>query len=224
MTDRFTMPVSSLRDKTFARGPVTEWEAWARLNARAATDGSFMCSLRDLQAEFMWRSDYRVRTFLDKLEAEGLIERKSHAKNTQITICQQTGNRKPQRTENAKNTQRGTRLPADWYLPKAWGEWALEQGMDVETIRAEADKFRDHWHSQSGQRGVKADWEATWRNWCRKAMENRSRGRRGNGENRTSRFMRLADRFDGEPEADNEMAGDAGAGAPIPLFSTRSVG
>lgn len=28
--------------------------------------------------------------------------------------------------------------------------------------------FRDYWKAQPGQRGIKADWEATWRNCCRR--------------------------------------------------------
>jgi uncharacterized protein YdaU (DUF1376 family) len=64
---------------------------------------------------------------------------------------------------------RGTRLPKDWHLPKAWGEWALQNrpGMTVEAIREEAAKFADHWHSKAGKEASKLDWEATWRNWIR---------------------------------------------------------
>lgn len=36
---------------------------------------------------------------------------------------------------------------------------------------AELAKFRDYWAAQPGQKGVKADWPATWRNWCRRATE-----------------------------------------------------
>jgi len=35
----------------------------------------------------------------------------------------------------------------------------------------EFEKFRDYWIAQPGQKGVKADWDATWRNWVRKAKE-----------------------------------------------------
>jgi hypothetical protein len=38
-------------------------------------------------------------------------------------------------------------------------------------VVGEVDKFRDHWHSQPGQKGTKVDWSATWRNWCRRAAE-----------------------------------------------------
>ena len=29
------------------------------------------------------------------------------------------------------------------------------------------ETFRDYWVAQPGQKGRKADWEATWRNWVR---------------------------------------------------------
>jgi hypothetical protein len=28
-------------------------------------------------------------------------------------------------------------------------------------------EFRDYWIAVAGQRGVKLDWDATWRNWVR---------------------------------------------------------
>lgn len=73
--------------------------------------------------------------------------------------------------------QRGTRLPDDWFLPRAWGEWAQAEGFSAGTIRSEADKFKDYWIAQPGQRGVKRDWLATWRNW----MRNSNGKRTGNG-------------------------------------------
>ncbi len=36
---------------------------------------------------------------------------------------------------------------------------------------AELEKFRDYWTAQPGQKGVKTDWSATWRNWARRAVE-----------------------------------------------------
>ena len=66
---------------------------------------------------------------------------------------------------------RGTRLPNDWALPRGWGMWAMEKrdGWTEEHVREVAEAFRDHWVAVSGQKGVKLDWEATWRNWCRNA-------------------------------------------------------
>lgn len=67
--------------------------------------------------------------------------------------------------------KRGTRLPQDWLLPKAWGDWALTEfkTWTPEVVRVEADKFRDFWHSKAGKEASKLDWLATWRNWCRNA-------------------------------------------------------
>lgn len=65
----------------------------------------------------------------------------------------------------------GSRLPVDWQLPIAWGQWALDEvrGSDVDLIRSQADQFRDYWISKSGSGATKMDWEATWRNWMRRA-------------------------------------------------------
>lgn len=72
-----------------------------------------------------------------------------------------------------KKASRGSRLPSDWRLPKAWGEWAVGQGMTEFEVRREADKFRDYWIAQGGAKGVKLDWQATWRNWTRSALDRR---------------------------------------------------
>ena len=66
---------------------------------------------------------------------------------------------------------RGTRLPSDWRLPKDWGDWALAdlRGWTPETVRLESEKFADFWHAKTGKDATKADWLATWRNWCRNA-------------------------------------------------------
>jgi DNA-binding transcriptional ArsR family regulator len=64
---------------------------------------------------------------------------------------------------------RGTRLLATWTLPEPWAEWALQQhpAWTAEYVCLVAEKFRVHWMALAGQRGVRADWLATWRNWCR---------------------------------------------------------
>jgi hypothetical protein len=70
--------------------------------------------------------------------------------------------------------KKGSRLPENWTLPKSWGAWAMsEEGFSEFEVRREAEKFRDWWYSAPGQKGVKLDWQATWRNWIRKAAEDR---------------------------------------------------
>ena len=70
------------------------------------------------------------------------------------------------------------RLPKDWQLPKAWGEWALSERPDwtADKVRKVAEAFRDHWLSKGGADARKADWLATWRNWVRREQSAPSRG------------------------------------------------
>lgn len=72
---------------------------------------------------------------------------------------------------NTDSRTRGARLPQEWFLTKAWAEEAraIHPSWTDEHIRFEADKFKDHWIAVSGQKGIKTDWLATWRNWCRNA-------------------------------------------------------
>lgn len=72
------------------------------------------------------------------------------------------------RKRSANDT--GSRLPAEWVLTRELGEWAMQDcGMTREAVKAEADKFADYWRGVAGAKGRKADWAATWRNWCRNA-------------------------------------------------------
>lgn len=70
---------------------------------------------------------------------------------------------------------RGSRLPADWKLPKAWGDWALAEfpQWNADKVRREGESFRDHWTAKSGKDATKLDWQATWRNWCRSTIAHR---------------------------------------------------
>lgn len=72
--------------------------------------------------------------------------------------------------------QKATRLADGWQLPKAWGEWALGEfpHWTADVVRLEAQKFADHFRAMPGKDGRKADWNATWRNWCRNDICQRS--------------------------------------------------
>lgn len=66
----------------------------------------------------------------------------------------------------AKTAQRGTRLPLDWRLPMAWGEWAFNRfDVSKDRIRREGETFRDYWHGAT-RNATKRDWFAAWRVWC----------------------------------------------------------
>lgn len=69
--------------------------------------------------------------------------------------------------------KKGSRLPEDWVLPKAWGEWAVSKGLSEASIRGQADRFRNYWCSKAGKDATKLDWFMTWKNWCLKVLEQR---------------------------------------------------
>ena len=93
--------------------------------------------------------------------------------------------------------KRGNRLPEDWHLSQADGEWALGEGWPESIIRVEAEKFKDYWHSVAGQKGTKLDWSATWRNWMRnsnspKLLEGGGHGKPTDTDSRIQRIVSAA--------------------------------
>lgn len=69
--------------------------------------------------------------------------------------------------KTAKKRTLGCRLPDDFILTDELQAMALAEGYqngDAERLFA---KFRDYWVAIPGQRGIKLDWTATWRNWVR---------------------------------------------------------
>lgn len=84
----------------------------------------------------------------------------------------------PQLLENKPEKKKGQRLQpwldafGEEAAGKELGTWALETlRLDVAVINTEMAKFCDYWNSMPGQKGVKLDWPATWRNWCRRVKE-----------------------------------------------------
>lgn len=84
------------------------------------------------------------------------------------------------REAKASPKKRGTRLPDDWFLPMAWGQWAVAEGYAQDVIRREAENFKDYWKARSGPTASKLDWEATWRIWMRKAPKGNQNGKHDN--------------------------------------------
>jgi hypothetical protein len=65
-----------------------------------------------------------------------------------------------------RNDVRGTRLDGNWSPGIEDIQFCRAQRPDLDVIQT-ADQFRDYWVAQPGQKGVKRDWPATWRNWVR---------------------------------------------------------
>lgn len=72
-------------------------------------------------------------------------------------------------TPRGKNS-RGSRLPTDSTLAESWILEAcnIRKDWDIAKVLAIFSEFKDYWIAQPGQKGVKTDWLATWRNWVRR--------------------------------------------------------
>ena len=103
------------------------------------------------------------------LDAHANSNLDSAAKNKEQTSEQTNEQSREEECDNTSKTQkRGTRLPDDWKLTSEYQEAALKIRPELaEHIEVIADIFRDYWQSVTGQKAIKRDWLATWRNWIR---------------------------------------------------------
>ncbi|CDO46792.1 DUF1376 domain-containing protein [Bartonella henselae] len=87
----------------------------------------------------------------------------------------------PKKAKRAK-ANRGCRLPED-FEPDY--DFAIAEGLPPKRVKVEIAKFRDYWRSKSGANATKIDWQATWRNWVRKAIEDleKTKNTNNNGGN-----------------------------------------
>ena len=87
------------------------------------------------------------------------------ALNERSTDVQPTNNHKPI-TNNQDKKALGKRLANDFSFPLEWEQFCKETRPELHPTRT-FDQFKDYWIAQAGQKGVKLDWFATWRNWVR---------------------------------------------------------
>lgn len=73
----------------------------------------------------------------------------------------------PNPPRGEQRSKRGTRIDSDW-MPTP--ELIEQMRSECPTVNLEAEHkiFIDYWIAQPGQKGVKTDWAATWRNWMRR--------------------------------------------------------
>jgi len=89
-----------------------------------------------------------------------------------------------------KREARGHRLPDGWHPPPGIAE---AEGLAPDEAQREADKFRDYWRAQPGVKGRKTDWDATWRNWIRRAADDRKPKQRAASGGVVSAFATAGD-------------------------------
>jgi uncharacterized protein YdaU (DUF1376 family) len=126
------------------------------------------------------------------------------------SIHDATNNHKPL-TINHKpieKNKRGSRLSPDLSFPDEWFDFLVKERPELNAQQTFA-KFMDYWIAQAGQKGVKLDWFATWRNWVRSTNAPKQN---------PYDVVRLTVPSKNEPDpALLKIAEDAKKAAPIPL-------
>jgi len=90
-------------------------------------------------------------------------ETQPKANHKPLTINQEPLNNNKEKI-NKKN--RGSRLSQDWKPSIDLINFCNNERPDL-NIQKVASSFLDYWIAQPGQKGVKLNWDATWRNWVR---------------------------------------------------------
>lgn len=69
--------------------------------------------------------------------------------------------------------RKASRLSEDWRPSVHDIRAAYDDGISEDEARREFEKFKDYWRSRAGNGGVKLDWSATYRNWMRRAADDK---------------------------------------------------
>jgi uncharacterized protein YdaU (DUF1376 family) len=140
---RFFVLEDGLYVQSRIREEIAEYHAKATTNKRIAEEREAKRKLKDTTS---------TRTVNDSLP----------------TLHEPTPNQEPL-TNNHKpidKNKRGSRLALDFCFTKEWEDFCLQTRPELHPTKT-FDQFKDYWISQAGQKGVKLDWFATWRNWVR---------------------------------------------------------
>lgn len=84
----------------------------------------------------------------------------------------------------AQPRKKGSRLPDQFFLTSEMKSYAAEKRPDID-IRIETEKFCNYYRSAPGQKGVKLNWDLTWKNWILNANQygtNRKNSKRTDAE------------------------------------------
>jgi hypothetical protein len=161
-----------LNDRTFMCLPLAS-KAIAPLMwllASESKDGTFDGSTDELVFRLhITPKEYHdgVKPLIDKgffIIASGVL-----AERKQVAIPEtetETERETEKETKAEKKSTRGSRLSADWVLPKEWADWAKQERPDL-NLQSVGEQFRDYWNAKAGSGSTKLDWQATWRNWVR---------------------------------------------------------
>lgn len=113
--------------------------------------------------------------------------------------------------ETSTRTARGSRITADWIPDRELIEQMRAECPSV-NLEAEHRIFIDYWIAQPGQKGVKLDWSATWRNWMRRKQSEAPRNQQSG-----SRAERAWDFVNSLEDTDGTQRGGDGARTHLEL-------
>jgi len=149
---------------------IQKLEKLGMLGKQGASKGTVItiCNYDKFQQSIKTEGEHLGKRGANEGRAEGDNNKQTNKQTTKIS--KEGVSTKPPSPPPKNN--RGTRLKEDWDIPQEWGEWAVSEfNWDVAKVIKTGEKFKDHWLSVVGTKGVKLDWFATWRNWCRRTNE-----------------------------------------------------
>lgn len=107
-----------------------------------------------------------------RIADEREAKRKANNTNRERSVNEAPPNHKPPTnnqqplTNNQEKKTLGKRLASDFSFPLEWEQFCQQTRPELSPVKT-FDQFKDYWIAQAGQKGVKLDWFATWRNWVR---------------------------------------------------------
>jgi hypothetical protein len=138
--------------------------------------------------------------------------KKKQVSNADETLQKRPSNARDTDTDTESNKKEkktlGKRLASDFSFPLEWEQFCQQTRPELSPVKT-FDQFKDYWIAQAGQKGVKLDWFATWRNWVRST----NAPKQNPADN-----IRLTVPSRNEPDpALEKIKADALKAAPIPL-------
>ena len=114
----------------------------------------------------------KYRKSLDTDSAMGVPNSSQNDASISITIKNPPPDPNGSAPPRGDGQKKGTRIPDDFEPDDKLISFAtIECGLTESEVRWHTNKFIDYWRAATGQKGVKRDWPATWRNWMRTESE-----------------------------------------------------
>jgi hypothetical protein len=105
----------------------------------------------------------------------------------------------PSQSPKERPATRGSRLPTAW-VPSAETVAVIKTECPSVDPKTEHAVFVDYWIAQPGQKGVKTDWDATWRNWMRRKQADTTKGAKPTKEDQVLDVLELGRRMQADED------------------------